>query len=268
MTVAPIETRVAHTGADELRFHGHRVFAELLGRTSFGRMLMLGITGRVLDDRELAIVDDMVTAMSSADPRLWPFKVSRLGSAYGRAVSGVAATLVAGEGGMYGPNRLAAIADWLERLDARAREAAIDDDGLHAILQEGAVGFGILYRARDERFEALTRQLQQRNHDGRVVQLCLRAVGIARSRLQLEPHVYLLVAALSLDLGMTSHQIAMLGTAMLFHAALANAAEGSVQQPRMLRVLPCETVDYRGIAARRSPRALAGAPLVPRDERP
>lgn len=258
MTVPPIVTRVGHTGADELRFHGRRVFAELLGHSSVGQMLVLGLTGRVLERDELATIDDIITAMTSTDPRLWPFKVTRLGAAHGVGAYGVAATLVAGEGGMYGSNRMRAAADWLVGVAQRFGKAEPTDDELADIVVKGQ-GFGVVYRSRDERFEALMRQVAVRGRDVLpFTRLCLRAAEVARARHRLEPHVYLAIAALCLDLGFTSHQIAMFCLLVLFHDSLANATEGAEQQPPILRELPRDTLRYMGTAPRRSHRSARG----------
>ena len=251
--VEPILTHVAHTGADELRFRGKRVFAELLGHASVGQMIVLGASGKMLDAEDVAIIDDIVTAMSSADPRLWPFKVTRLASSHGVAAYGVAATLIAGEGGMYGTNRLLDSVRWLREL---AAEPNGDDDAIFAALQRGARGFGVLYRNRDERFEALVQQLVKRGrHDRPFAALTVRAVRVARERLQLEPHAFLAVAALGLDLGLDEGAVAMLGLLLLFHDALANAIEGAAQSPHSLQCLPRDRIDYRGKTPRVSPRA-------------
>lgn len=256
MSVVPaITTRVGHTGADELRFHGRKVFAELLGRTNVGQMIILGITGRLLADDEVAIIDDIITAMTSTDPRLWPFKVTRLASSYGNGAYGVAATLIAGEGGMYGTNRIESAARWLVDLHHRSG-MAITDDEIASVLDTSGGAFGVLYRARDERFEALMSQIAKRGRNERdFTTLCLRAVRIARERKQLETHVSLAVAALCLDLGLTPRQIGMFGLVFMFHDALANATEGALQRPPVLQQLPQETLQYAGREVRRSPRA-------------
>ena len=249
--VPPITTRVGHTGADELRFHGRKVFAELLGRTNVGQIMVMGLTGRLLADPEVGLIDDIITAMTSTDPRLWPFKVTRLVSAYGTGAYGVAATLIAGEGGMYGTNRLESAARWLVDLGS----GDITDDAIAAALDAGGGGFGVLYRARDERFEALMSQVVKRGyHERPFTTLCLRAVRIARERKQMEMHVSLALAALCLDLGMTPYQIGMFGLIYMFHDALANATEGAQQRPLVLQHLPQETLQWVGVEARRSPR--------------
>jgi hypothetical protein len=230
------------------------VFGELLGRASSVQMIVLGISGTLLSPDDAVLVDDVVAAMSSADPRLWPFKITRLVSAYGTAVHGVAATLVGGEGGTYGSQRLRDAARWLRELGDRADT---DDRAILDALQDGARGFGVLYRSRDERYDALMRQLELRHrHDRRFTQLCRRVVALARQQ-QMEPHAYLAIAAIGLDLGLSERAIAMLGLLPLFHDALANATEGAEQTPASLRELPIACVDYQGPAPRRSTRAIA-----------
>jgi len=251
--MTPIETRVAHTGADELRLHGYRVFEQLLGRTTAAQALILGMTGVLLDPEAIAIVDDIVTAMSSADPRLWPFKVTRVASAYGSAATGLAATLIAGEGGMYGSNRLTACAAWL--VEVAARDPLGDDELVDAIRNSDGA-FGVLYRARDERLTALSAQVVKRQrHDRPYWRLCGRAIELARTRLQLEAHVYLALAALCLDLGFPRDSVAGLGFVLLFHDALANAIEGASQAPEVLRELPWTQIADHTVPRRTSPRS-------------
>lgn len=254
--VAPIITRVGHYSTDELRFRGRRVFGELLGHSSFAQVLMLGLIGRFLEGEELATIDDIMTAMSSADPRLWPFKVTRLASAYGVGANGIGATLVASQGGIFGGNRMQSAATWLLGLHRRASGTALDDDAIAAEIEQGAQAFGVLYRARDERLEALLRQIAKRGrHQLPHTRTCLDVIRVARARLQLEAHVYLGIAALCLDLGMSTHEIGMFGLVVLFHDALANATEGAEQCPTVLRQLPVDRVDYLGRTMRDSPRA-------------
>jgi len=256
MSLDAITTKVAHTGANELRFYGHRVFAELLGRTSVAQMLVLGISGTLLDDDARMVIDDVVTVMSSADPRMWPFKIARLASSHGVAAYGTAVSLIAAEGGMFGANRMRAAAMWLIALEEQTRGRELADPELLAILDRGGAGFGVLYRSRDERFEALVRQMERRGRlHGRHMALCSRAVDLGRAERKLEPHVFLAIAAICLDLGLSVDATAAFATILLFHDALANAVEGAAQMPDALRVLPARCLSYNGKSKRISPRA-------------
>jgi hypothetical protein len=247
----PIYTRVGHTGAQELRFQGKRVLGELLGSTTTTQMLALAITSRLVSAAEAALIDDMMTAMASADPRLWPFKLTRLASAHGSASYGVGATIVASQGAIFGPTRFAEIAGVLSELAAHATS----DDELEVQLRQGRVGFGILYGRHDVRFDALMNQLGKRGHTGRFVDLVRRAVHVARTRLNVEPHVFVAIAALGLDLGMTARQIGAFGMLPLILDALPNAIEGAQQAPIALQCLPASVVQYVGPEPRTSERA-------------
>ncbi len=249
--LAPIYTRVGHTGAQELRFRGRRVFAELLGNVNATQMLVLAITGTLLPIEQAVLIDDMMTAMASADPRLWPFKLTRLAASHGNATYGVGATIVASQGALFGPTRFQQIANALLALEATTS----NDDEIAAQLEGGQVGFGILYGRYDARFDALIGQLVRRGHAGRYVALVQRAVHVARTRLNVEPHVFVAIAGLGLDLGLTPVQIGALGMLPLILDALPNAVEGADQMPDALRCLPRAAVRYVGAAPRTSERA-------------
>lgn len=251
----PIITHVAHTGSDELIFQGRRVFAELLGKATLGQVMMLGVCGYIPDADQLAVIDDIMTTMSSADPRMWPFKITRLAASYGTASYAVASTLIAAEGGMFGPNRMLSGVRWLIDLGDRDQ---VSDDEILKLIDQGNAGFGVTYRNRDERLEALLRQIALRGRsDLKYTKLFRRAMGLARDQRKLEAHVFLGIAAIALDAGFPVEAIGSLATIALFHDALANAIEGAAQRPAVLRSLPVETIEYRGRPARQSPRASA-----------
>ncbi|MBX3160052.1 MAG: hypothetical protein KF773_29050 [Deltaproteobacteria bacterium] len=256
---APIYTRVGHTGADELRFCGRRVFAELLGRATAMQMIVCGIVGRVPDPDDMLVVDDIITAMSSADPRLWPFKITRLAAAHGSPAYAMGATLIASHGALFGAPKFEEIA----RVLVAWQERDAGDDELLAILGRGTPGFGILYGRTDPRFDALVAQAGTRGRASRpYMQLCARAAHVART-VALEPHVFVAIAALCLDLGMTPYQVGVFGMLPLFHDGLANATEGARQAPESLRSLPREDVRYVGRGPRTSPRGERGGVQPP-----
>lgn len=251
-----IYTRVGHTGAEELRFYGRRVFRDLLGTTTAMQMLVCGITGRILDDEDMHVFDDIITAMSSADPRLWPFKITRLACAYGSAAAGMGATFVASQGAIFGVNRFQEIAEVLVDLHRRVAANELDDDGVLEVLRQGTVGFGILYGRYDARFDALAGQAAKRGRDQLpFMRTALRAVHIARTHLGVEPHVFVAIAALCLDMNLSAYQVGMLGMLPLFHDGLANAVEGALQKPLALQSLEPGIVRYVGRAPRVSQRA-------------
>jgi len=251
--VSVIYTRVAHSGAKELRFRGHRVLGELLGRTTTTQMLLCGILGRMLDDDDIAVVDDIVTAMSSADPRLWPFKITRLGAAYGHVTFGMGTTFIASEGAIFGATRFREIGEAVIELQRRVQDG-LSDAQLLSELRAGIVGFGSSYA--DPRFDGLVAQITKRGrHERPFMRVCLRVIKLARTELDVEPHVFWAIVALALDMGMTPHEIGVFSMLILFHDAVGNASEGAEQQPAVLQRLPGDAVKYVGRAPRTSARA-------------
>lgn len=162
---------------------------------------------------------------------------------------------------MYGTNRLVSAARWLVELRRRMESSSPTDDAILTIIDEGgegAAGFGVLYRARDERFAALMNRLRERNrHELPYAKLCFWAARVAREHRQLEAHVSLVVAAVCLDVGMSVESVGGFWLLILTHCALANAVEGAAQAPDLLQRLPVETVTYRGAPPRTSPRKVA-----------
>lgn len=228
------------------------MFAELLGTASATQMIICGVTGRIIPADDVLVIDDILTAMSSADPRLWPFKITRLAAAYGNAALAMGATFVASQGSIFGVNRFEQIANVLVDLESRH----LSDDDLLAVLKQGTVGFGILYGRYDVRFDALIRQVMKRGRQDRPhMKVALQAVHIARTVLATEPHVFVAIAALCLDMGFTAAQVGIFGMLPLFHDALPNAAEGAEQHPASLRELPSSAVKYVGRAPRTSDKA-------------
>lgn len=250
-----IETRVGLTGVDEYWFWGHRVFSELLGRTTTGQMLACGITGRILAAEEAGVIDDIVTAMTSADARLWSFKLARVAASHGSPMYGVAATLVMSHRTHFGAHGFQAVAEGLVDLHRQDALGELGDDALATAIAQGAPGFGMLYSPMDPRFDALLDQAAKRGRgDLPFVSLCRRAGRIGRAQ-RIEPQAFAAVCALCLDLQMTPYQAGLIGMLALIHVSLAHASEGAHQQSPALKQLADEYVKYVGPAARTSPRA-------------
>jgi hypothetical protein len=168
---------------------------------------------------------------------------------------GVAATLIASHGAVFGAQRFAAIAASLVVWHERAAAGQLPDDVLTRELAGGALGFGVLYGTMDPRFDALMAQAAKRGRGDRpFASLAARAARLSRAH-GLEPHAFVAVCALGLDLGLTPDQVGLLGMLPLVHVALAHAAESAQQQSRTVQRLPDENVTYAGRSPRLSARA-------------
>src|SRR5262249_2861665 len=91
-------TRVGRALWGDNRFRGFSVGDELAGATDLWSLVALAVGHRPLGADECAILDDLAACGCAADPRIWPLKAVRLGSAYGRFTPGLVAGLLAIDG--------------------------------------------------------------------------------------------------------------------------------------------------------------------------
>lgn len=256
-----VPTRVARAGWREHFHYGHRVFAELAGDASYTELIALAVTGRRPSKEAAAVLDDMAAAMTIAEPRIWPMKVSRLVSSYGRTVPAALAGALCFESELIGPWTTAQTARQLEALSEAVGEdlddATVAREAKAMLAARGKlVGFGVPFRPADERVAALSACVERRGRADRRYWRLSRALWAAlRESKGLEPNISSALAAAGLDLGLSPDELAPLTVALLHHIFWANAVEGAAQRPAVLRRLPDARVDYVGAPPRRSPRA-------------
>jgi hypothetical protein len=234
------------------------LFAELSGRESYTGLVALAVTGRRFSAEECAVLDDVACVSSVADPRIWPFKLTRIVAEFGSIQSAVAAGNLCLEEALIGPGPCQAVARLLSDL---AREFGHDVSRAAAALpdrvQEGIPpGWGVPFRRQDERFEALRRCMQVR---GRVElvhwRLAEAAIDVLRRTRGIEPNITLGVTAAYLDLGIAPSDVVPLVTALVQTVFVANAVEAARQAPSILRRLPDHVISYVGRKPRASPRS-------------
>lgn len=244
-----LPTRIGRAEHGSNVYFGHRVEEELLGRETTTSLLILSVTGRRATEAQVAVLDDVATVLSSADPRIWLFKATRLASAYGGMVAGVVAGSLclhrASVGHLTASDAAALLVELKGEPDLRA--------AVRARIEAGRlVGFGVPFRDRDERAVALERRLDETGRSSLPFYRLLRSVAdIVRDERGLEPNLGATLAACFLDLGFEPRAVGPLVYALGQHTFLANALEGAEQSPAILQRLPEEHVRYTGAPAER-----------------
>ena len=260
--VPAVKTRTGHWGWDEHRYFGHGVFAELTGKQSLAGMLALSVTGRTLPPDCIGLIDDIAGAVTLADPRVWPLKLTRLIASYGSTMPAVAAGLLMEEEARIGPWACVQAAQMLQQLHA-AIGANLENplcvsDAVEAQMRTRAFvwGFGTPFRPYDERLVSLREHVKKRGRDQLpYYRIMTAAADIVRDARGVEPNLGIALAALFLDMGMNPQQIGAIVSALMQHMFLAQAVEGASQPHEGLKKLPDEALDYVGRAPRMSPRA-------------
>ncbi len=248
-----LKTSVSRAEHGENQFRGYAVGRELAGRVSHWFAVALAVGHRGLDDVGVGLFDDIAVCTLSADPHIWPLKVTRLATCYGALVPGLAAGMLSTSGGIIGWGTYEPAARMLVRLaeadDIRPALDAERRDTRHL------PGFGVAFRDEDERAVMLKRCVRRRNMDrGRYWQTMLRADEYLRS-LRAPVNIGGATTAILLDLGFTPEQMQPIILSMLVPNYLANAVEGAAQAPAILRQLPAHTIEDRTPPPRKSPRA-------------
>ncbi len=258
-----VVTRVGRARWDDHRFMGHGALSELLGNETFLALTFMAATdGRRPTREERDLLDALAVSMAAADPRIWPLKITRLVAAYGGTIAGFVAGQLCTECDAIGPwvtgpaaelllsvrdavglveasatDFRAAVTRWLETHETRARLS----------------GYGVAFRADDERFLALGAHVERAGRAGLPFwRLQQRLSGVLLER-GLKPNIALGAAALLLDMDLSAGQAQVITNLANVNTFYANAIEGARQRSEVLRVLPLDSVQYVGRAPRPLP---------------
>ncbi len=258
--VGSLKTRVAKAQFGDNYFRGHLVNGELLGRETMSSMVAQAVGGPRLQGEDLRLLDELSVAVTVADPRIWPLKVTRVAGAYGSMFAAYAAGNLCMDGALMSVEICSYTAARLKSLAPIAQ--GLSDEALTEYLAQAwperrPPGFGVPGRAEDERVTGLSARMRAEGRTPRPYFLLFERVSasIFDSR-KVRCNLTLIYAAIALDLGFEPEQIGALAWATAENAFLANAVEGAQQAPAVLQTLPDSVLRYVGPEPRRSPRAL------------
>ena len=249
-----IVTRVGRADWGENQYCGYPVLAELVGHAGLGAALSLALGGPRLDEEQARVLDDRCISILAPDGRIWPLKIVRLVSAYGGITAAFAAAHLGLEDALVGPWVAGPAAKLLVELDAETKHEPLENTVDRRLARgDKFPGFGVLFRGEDERYVALVKCMEERG--GHHWKLLRKLEAVLRDRKNLRANMVNGVAAVALDLGFTSEQVAPLCTALCDPQFWAHAVEGASQAPAVFRTRPKEFMQYAGIPPRESDRA-------------
>ncbi|MFK7991871.1 MAG: hypothetical protein AB8I08_37990 [Sandaracinaceae bacterium] len=253
----PIRTRVALAALAEHHFCGQPVFARLEGRVSLSHLVYLALVHRVPSDAEARVLDDLATAASAGDPRVWPMKAARLGATYGDLFAGLASGPLMFGSARIGPRIAGLAAEALVATREKAEELGAVDAAIEALWlgpEHRLPGFGVPFREEDARLSSLSRQIRaSERHDlphWRLSERVARRVSEAR---RIAPNIALGMAACLLDAAVPAAAVTAMVAALLQHLTLANAFEEAGGPSPGLRRIDAADVRYVGAPPRAMP---------------
>lgn len=258
--MSTIRTGVGRAGPGDYEQYGLSVYRDLVGRTSYLGLIAFALTGRRLSATEEDVLDDLASSSHVTEPRVWPIKITWIAGALGRSVPAYVCGTIALDSDMVGGR----VAEDAAKMLVAVRDAVVagggGDDVITTFVNEHRhlYGFGVPFRAYDERLVAFKAALERRGiAGGPFWQLAERFWRIARDTRRVEVNIIGATAAICLDLGFTPAQVAPMAVILLTPTFLGNATEAAAQSPDVLKRLPPEAIRYVGPPPRESPRALA-----------
>src|ERR1700722_8782748 len=172
-TPREVVTRVGRARWDDHRFMGHGALSELLGNETFLALTFIAATdGRRPTREERGLLDALAVSMAAADPRIWPLKITRLVAAYGGTIAGFVAGQLCTECDAIGPWVTGPAAELLLSVrDAVGLVEASEADFRAAVTRwlethRRLSGYGVAFRADDERFLALGAHVERAGRAG------------------------------------------------------------------------------------------------------
>lgn len=265
------QTRSAYWAFDEPRYFGHRAFSELTGSESWTSFMVLSIFGHKLPPESLGVIDDAVGALTLADPRIWPLKLTRVLGSYGNFLPALSGGLLMLNGARIGPW---ACVDASKTLVTLHKELAGREQDPQCVRDVVATyrkryrfvwGFGTPYRGKDERVLAFRQCMKKRGRDQLPYFRTMSAVAVAmKEATGAEPNIGGVMTAALLDLGLEPAGVCAMVTALVQHMFFAHAIESANAPNLELRELPPQRVTYKGREERVSPRQRAAnvKPLI------
>ncbi len=264
-----IETRVGQIVDGDNRFLGRSMFDDWSrDLTSPGDALLAAAGVRDLSPVNRESLRLIALCSMTPDARVWPLKLTRLLACHGDPAAGYFGGQLVSTGKVMGPGAVTHAAKSLCWVGDAAGDAPTDAAAAAAIAAWRArspgplAGFGVPFRDQDERRVALLRFVRggpiERRRYWRLHEQFVAAAA------PLRPNCALSFAALMLDMGVRPEHCGLMLSATMAHVFFAHAIEGSTHDA-VLRALPVEAVDYRGVAPRHSQggAAPAGPPLAP-----
>jgi hypothetical protein len=258
-----VVTRVGRVRWDDHRFCGYGAHSELLGNETFLGLTFLAATGRRATDEEREVIDALAVSMAAADPRIWPPKITRLVAAFGGTIAGFVAGQLCTECDVIGPwvtgPAAALLVDVQQVVGTDGGDESAFDRAVEPWLatRRRLLGYGVAFRADDERFVALRGYLERRGRTQLPYwRLQERLSALVLRHRALKPNIALGAAALLLDMGLTPSQAQAITNLANVNTFYANAIEGAQQRSATLRSLPESAVRYVGPPPRAVPKAM------------
>lgn len=240
--------------------HGYSMMDDLVGKTSFFQVMMLGTTGRLPERRLADWMEAVFICMSYPDARIWCNQIGNLaGTMRASSLAGVSSGILASDSHMYGPGTLIAATRFIMEAHAKKKNGMTAEE----IIQEQQrrpgskpliTGFIRPVARGDERIEAMERVTKQQGFPiGEHLRLAYDISEILGKQFNEGLNLTGYAAAFLPDQGFTLNEIYRMFSVLTFAGVQACYAETADNPPGAFFPLQCEDIEYTGCEERPVP---------------
>ncbi len=233
---------------------------DLVGKASFFQVLVLNITGRMIEQRLADWIENTFICMSWPDARIWCNQIGSLGGTLQTSpVAAVSAGILAADSPMYGSAPLVAASHFIvDALEKKQNGMAVEDivKGYqrHPGRPPTIVGYARPVASGDERIPAMKRVAEQLDFmTGAHLALALEIEKVMMEKFNECMNIGGYMAAFFSDQGFSPQEIFRICSMVVNSGVQACYAESADQPPESFLPLRCEDIDYQGKAPRSLP---------------
>jgi hypothetical protein len=240
-----------------ISLYQHSLLDDLLGAASFYQVVILGITGRLPDQRFSKWLEATFICMSWPDPRIWCNQVSTFGGELrSSSVSSIAAGLLSSESSMYGTGAGLAAFDFIDSAYQFCEHQGTVADYIETVAKTRiglqAPGFGRPIAKGDERVTAMLEYSSTLDFShGRHMALALEIEKYLQENYQESMNLAGYMCAFALDQGYTKTEMHRIISTCVNGGLHSCFAEGRDQASDSFLPLRCNDIEYTGPDERR-----------------
>ena len=235
-----------------IQLHGYSLLDDLVGSRSFFQVLILGITGKLPEERFAKWVEATFLCMSWPDPRIWCNQVSTYaGELRTSSVNAVAAGIMSSESMMYGIGAGLEAIKFIHQAHKHTLAGGKVDDFIETIAKTRNVlkvpGYGRPIAKGDERVVALIDYAAELGFtEGPYVKLALEIEDYLQKNYQESINVAGYMAAFASDQGYSITEMHRMITMLVSGGLHSCYAESRDQASDSFLPLRCDDFEYTG----------------------
>lgn len=241
----------------EVFCHGYNMMTELVGKTSFLQVLVLNVTGWLVERRVADWLEGYFICVSYPDARIWCNQVGSLaGSARTSPIAGVTAGVLASDSHLYGPGTAKTSARFIQEALLLKAQGYTARQIVELYRNDPSKPKIIGYNSRpifkgDERIVPLQLLMKELGFSvGPHLQLVHEIEQIMGEKTGETINVLPFRTAFLSDQGLSPEEQAILMSQTVFSGVAACYAQAVQNPPDTFFPLRCEDMDYQGVAER------------------